>query len=243
MSFLLGSQKFLQELVSHELATYLSVFNLILTQWIKAMLSKGCKPDNFESHNFLKLSFINIWGLHSNFVECESFLESNSPDILALCEINLDDSFWQFRGESLSSFNLKRLYYSYAWSCSLCERRTSFCAGRISRKLCRFLCFQLVLLHSMINFFFLHQLPSSLLSTVFDNIEHIYMISEVNSNQIEISLWGKISLQCKVTSLLAFTQVQVKWNSLQCKFHFGQFEVKFQTTVSFPCKQEMPAVN
>ena len=27
-----------------------------------------------------------------NFVDCESFLESNSPDILALCETNLDDS-------------------------------------------------------------------------------------------------------------------------------------------------------
>ena len=26
-----------------------------------------------------------------NFVDCESFLESNSPDILALCETNLDD--------------------------------------------------------------------------------------------------------------------------------------------------------
>ena len=27
-----------------------------------------------------------------NFVHCESFLESNSSDILALCETNLDDS-------------------------------------------------------------------------------------------------------------------------------------------------------
>ena len=27
-----------------------------------------------------------------NFVDCESFLESNSPDILALCETNLNDS-------------------------------------------------------------------------------------------------------------------------------------------------------
>ena len=27
-----------------------------------------------------------------NFVDRESFLESNSPDILALCETNLDDS-------------------------------------------------------------------------------------------------------------------------------------------------------
>ena len=30
--------------------------------------------------------------LLSNFVECESFLKSSSPDILALCETNLDDS-------------------------------------------------------------------------------------------------------------------------------------------------------
>ena len=56
------------------------------------ILSKGCKPDNFESHNSLKLSFMNIRVLRSNFVDCESFLESNSPDILALCETNLDDS-------------------------------------------------------------------------------------------------------------------------------------------------------
>ena len=57
-----------------------------------AMLSKGCKPDNFEPHNSLKHRFTNIQGLLSNFVECESFLESNCPDILALCETNLYDS-------------------------------------------------------------------------------------------------------------------------------------------------------
>ena len=56
------------------------------------ILSKACKPDNFESHNSLKLSFMNIQGLGLNFADCESFLESNSPDILALCETNLDDS-------------------------------------------------------------------------------------------------------------------------------------------------------
>ena len=39
-----------------------------------AILSKGCKPDDFEPHNSLKLSFINIQGLHSNFVKCESFI-------------------------------------------------------------------------------------------------------------------------------------------------------------------------
>ena len=57
-----------------------------------AILSKGCKPDNFELHNPLKLSFTNVQGLRSNFADCESFLESNSPDILALCETNLDGS-------------------------------------------------------------------------------------------------------------------------------------------------------
>ena len=40
----------------------------------------------------LKLNFTNIQGLRSNFVGCESFLESNYLDILALCETNLDDS-------------------------------------------------------------------------------------------------------------------------------------------------------
>ena len=57
-----------------------------------AIFSKGCKPDNFESHNSLKLGFTNIGGFRSNFFECKTFLESNSPDILAPCETNLDDS-------------------------------------------------------------------------------------------------------------------------------------------------------
>ena len=57
-----------------------------------AILSKACKSDNFESNNSLKLSFTNIRGLRPNFVDSESFFESNSPDVLALYETNLDDS-------------------------------------------------------------------------------------------------------------------------------------------------------
>ena len=56
-----------------------------------AILSKSCKADNFELCNSLKLSFTNIWDRPSNF-DYESFFESNSPDILALCKSNLDDS-------------------------------------------------------------------------------------------------------------------------------------------------------
>ena len=52
---------------THSLAFYLFP-NLNL--WIMAILSKASKPDNFEPHNSLNLSFTNIWGLCSNFVDC-----------------------------------------------------------------------------------------------------------------------------------------------------------------------------
>ena len=68
---------------------YLSVFDLFLTH--EMAISKRRRPDNFQSHNSLKLSFTNTWSLRPNFVECESFLKSNSPNILAQCETNLDD--------------------------------------------------------------------------------------------------------------------------------------------------------
>ena len=57
-----------------------------------AILSKACKPDNFELRNSLRLSFTNIRDLCLNFVDCESFLESNSPEIPAVSETNLDYS-------------------------------------------------------------------------------------------------------------------------------------------------------
>ena len=41
--------------------------------------------------NVQKFSFTSIQGLCTNFVGCESFLESNSTGILALCKTNLDD--------------------------------------------------------------------------------------------------------------------------------------------------------
>ena len=80
--------------------------------------------------------------------------------------------FWQFLCEGLSSFHSKRFYYSYAWSCSFCERSTSFCTGLITKKILCILTyvFWLALLHSASYFFFFDQLPSSLLCTVFDSI-------------------------------------------------------------------------
>ena len=138
-----------------------------------AILSKVCKSDNFESNNSLKLSFTNIQGLRSNFVDCESFLESNSPDILALCETNLDDSIdsgnFSVRGylplirkDSSTHMHGLAVYLKeglpFAWDLSLENSADSF------------LCFRLALLHSVSYFFFLYRSPSSSLCTVFDSM-------------------------------------------------------------------------
>ena len=137
------------------------------------ILSKACKPDNFEPRNSLKLSFTNIRGLRSNFVECESFLESNSPDILALCETNLDDlidsSNFSVRGylplirkDSGTHMHGLAVYVKEGlpFTRDLSLENSADC----------YLCFRLALLHSMSYFFFLYRSPSSALCTVFDSI-------------------------------------------------------------------------
>ena len=138
-----------------------------------AILSKGCKPDNFKPHNSLKLSFTDIWHLCSSFVECKSFLELNSPDILILCETNLDDSidFGNFsvrgylpliRKDSGTHMHDLAVYVKeglpFARDLSLENSADSY------------LCFRLALLHSVSYFFFLYRSPSSSLCTVFDSI-------------------------------------------------------------------------
>ena len=137
-----------------------------------AKLSKACKPDNSDLHNSLKLSFMNIWGLHTNFVDCKSFLESNYPDILVLCETNLDDSInsgnFSVRGclplirkDSGTNMHGVAVYVKeglFAWDLFL--ENSADCH----------LCFRLALLHEVSYFFFLYQSPSLPLCTVFDSI-------------------------------------------------------------------------
>ena len=72
---------------SHHAFLFLTYFQLSKMD----ILSEGRKPGNFESRKNVKLIFTDIWSLRLSFVECKSFLESNSPDILAVCETNLDD--------------------------------------------------------------------------------------------------------------------------------------------------------
>ena len=73
-------------------------------------------------------------------INCESSLKSNPLDILCLWETNLDDSI-DSGNFSVKGYHplIQKDFITYAWSCSSCEGRTSFCTGLISRKLCRFL--------------------------------------------------------------------------------------------------------
>ena len=137
------------------------------------ILSKTCKPDNFESHNSPKLSFRNIWGLRLNFVDCESFLEPRSPDILAVRETNLDDStdYGNFsvrgylsliRKDSSIHVHDLTIYVKegilLSWELSLENPADSY------------LCFWLTLHHSVSYFLFLYRSPSSSLFTALDSV-------------------------------------------------------------------------
>ena len=137
---------------------------------------KGCKPDNFESHNYLKLCFTNIWGFHSNFVDCKSFLETNSPDILVLCETNLDDSI------DSGNFSV-RAYLPLIWKDSTSHMHGLVVFVKDGLPFARdlslenfadfYLCLWLALLQSVSYFIFPYWSPSSSLCTVFDSISSI----------------------------------------------------------------------
>ena len=104
--------------------------------------------------------------------------------------------FWRFLCEGLSSFYQKGFYYLYAWSCSLCDGRTPFCLGLISRKLWGFLLMLwLALLHLLSYFFFLCQSPPLSLCMVFDsissNIEEVLLINPSPSVFVDFNIYHK----------------------------------------------------
>ena len=127
---------------------------------------------------------MDICGLCLNFVECESFLESNSPDILALCETNLDDSM------DSGNFSV-RGYLPLIWKDSVTHMHglalyvkegLSFAQViSLENSVDSYLCFWQALLHSVSYFFFLYQSPSSSLCMVFDpilsNLEEVLLIN------------------------------------------------------------------
>ena len=133
------------------------------------VLSKGLKPDNFQQPNSLKHSFTNIRGLSSNFVESESFLESNSPDILALYEINLghsiDSGNFSVKGY-LPLIRKDSVTHMYGLAVYVKEGLPLPQDLSLENSANSYLCFRLVQLHSVSYFFFLCSSPPSLCTAV-----------------------------------------------------------------------------
>ena len=123
----------------------------------------------------LKLSFTNIEGLCSNFVDCESFLESNSPDILALCETNFDDSIDSGNFSVRSYLLLIRKDFTthmHGLAVYVKERLPLARDLSLENSPDSCICFRLALLHSLSYFFFFCQSPSSSLCTVLGSISY-----------------------------------------------------------------------
>ena len=147
---------------------------------MQVILSKSCKPDNFELNNSLKLSFTNIRGLCLNFVDCESFLESNSPDILCQWETSLDDSIdsgnFSVRGY-LPVLRKDSSTPMHGFAVYVKEGLPFARDLSIENFADSYLCFRVALLHSVSCFFFLYRSPSPSLCTDFDSI--LFNINEV----------------------------------------------------------------
>ena len=128
------------------------------------ILWKSCKPDNFESYNSLKLSFRNIWGLLLIFLDCESFLESNSLDIFAVCETNLDDLIDSgnfSERDYLPLIQKDSSTHMHGLAVDLRERLPFAQKLSLENSADSYLCFRLALLHWVSYFFFLYQSRSS----------------------------------------------------------------------------------
>ena len=134
-----------------------------------AILSKACKPDNFESHNSLKLSFANIRGLCSNFVACKFFLESNSP--WHSCSA-WDKPGWLnwFLCEMWDLLLIQKASSTHMHGLAVYMKEGVPFAQDVSLETSSgsYYCFWLALLHSVSYFSFLYRSPSWSLCKVFD---------------------------------------------------------------------------
>ena len=134
----------------------------------------GHPPPSHTHHpKPLNICYSNVRGLRSNFSSVESFLHVVSPDILALCETNLDDSIsncdFDFPGylplirkdsvtfmHGLGVFVRDNLPLSREFSLESTDEP--------------YLCFRLSLLHSTTYLYFLYRSPSSPSCAVFNAI-------------------------------------------------------------------------
>ena len=123
-----------------------------------AILSKGCKPDNFESHNSLRLSYTNIQALIRLLLILNISLNKTLRTFLLYVRGYLP----LIRKESTTHMHGLAVHVKeglpFARDLSLENSADSY------------LCLRLALLHSVPYFFFLYQSPSLSLCMDFDSI-------------------------------------------------------------------------
>ena len=146
---------FKDQCLANSLQPTFSIFTAFLTQLNGYII--------FDSDNSLKFRFTtNIWGLHSNSVGCESFHESNSPDILALSETNLEDSIHSSILSVWGYLLIRKDSVTHMHDLVVCVKEGLF-FWRLILKNSKdsYLCFRLPLLHSVSYFFLFCWSPSS----------------------------------------------------------------------------------
>ena len=99
-----------------------------------------------------KLSFTYIWGLPSNFVKFESFLESKSSDIIAPCKTNLDDSTDSGNFSAMGHLPLilkDSITHIHGLAVNVKERLPFTLDLSLENSADSYLCFQLALIHNL----------------------------------------------------------------------------------------------
>jgi len=134
----------------------------------------------------LSLAFSNVRGLRSNFPFVESFLHTSSPDILALCETNLNSSISSSDFSVDGYLPLSRLDSdTHMHGLGVFVRDTLPIARvpDLESPNHAFMCFRVALLHSTTFIYFLYRSPSSpdcsVLGSVSDSIDKA--LSEIPS--------------------------------------------------------------
>ena len=140
MSSQWGSQKLLQGLVSHELTAYLSIFNIFKLNELRPYYQSHANQIILNCTSLLSLALwifeAFIWIL---LIENLSLNHTLLTFLLYARQTWMTELILTILSGRLPSFNPKEFQYSYAWTCSLCEERTSSSMELIYRKVRRFL--------------------------------------------------------------------------------------------------------
>ena len=134
-----------------------------------------------------------------NFVDSESFLESNPPGILALCKTNLDDSidFGNFSGRGYLPLIQKDSGTHMHGLPVYVKEGLPFAPDlSLENSADSYLCFWLALPHSVSYFFFLYRSPSLSLCTVFDSVSS-YIDEVLSINPSAVFVFGDFDIHQK----------------------------------------------